>query len=97
MNKKNPDSGMGRDTDCFAPSSGDVLLELKTQIAKRLGKTYIWRMIVTGKDVKKIWPDDNDDSECPHEDVLWAIDSKVRPITLCEECGEFAFGHKEEV
>jgi hypothetical protein len=96
MNKKNPNSGMGWDTDYFTPSNGDVLLELKTQTAKRYGKTYIWRMIVTDKDIKKIWPEDID-SECPHEEVLWAIDAKVRPITLCEECGEFAFGHKEEV
>lgn len=79
----------------FAPVKGDVLLELKGEKAKQYGKTFIWRMIATDSRLKKIWPEENN-SQCSHTDVLWAIDSKVRLISLCEECGEFAFGQKME-
>lgn len=83
----------------FAPSRGDVLLELKggklnPHVAKE--QVFAWRMIArSSKDPKAVWPKPVDPrSECPHEDVLWAIDSKIRFISLCEECGEFEFGHK---
>jgi len=79
----------------FSPSKGDVLLELKGQKAEKTGKTFIWRMIATDSRLKKIWPNE-ELAKCPHEDILWAIDSKNRLISLCEECGEFAFGHKLE-
>ena len=79
----------------FSPSKGDVLLELKGQKTQEFGKTFVWRMIATDSNLKKVWP--NDETEkCSHDDVLWAIDSKNRFISLCEECGEFAFGHKTE-
>ena len=79
----------------FIPVKGDVLLELKGQKIEQYGKTFVWRMIATDCKVKKIWPEENG-SGCPHTDVIWAIDSKVRLISLCEECGEFAFGQKME-
>lgn len=95
---------MKKDHDCedehginlFRPTQGDVMLELKgTANSKRYGKTFIWRMVATSDQVKKVWPNEEKD-DCPHENVLWAIDSKIRLFSLCEECGEFAFGHKTE-
>lgn len=79
----------------FFPIKGDVLLELKGQKTDHHGKTFVWRMIATDHKIKKIWPEENT-SDCSHEDILWAIDSNIRLISLCEECGEFAFGQKME-
>lgn len=79
----------------FSPVKGDVLLELKGQNAEKYGRTFIWRMIATDAKLKKVWPKEIE-SDCSHSDVIWAIDSKMRLISLCEECGEFAFGQKME-
>jgi hypothetical protein len=80
----------------FYPEQGDVMLELKGNAnSKRYGRTFIWRIVATSDKIKKVWPNEEKNS-CPHDDVLWAIDSKVRLISLCEECGEFAFGQKTE-
>jgi len=81
--------------ESFTPVKGDVLLELKGQNAEKYGKTFIWRMIATDAKLKKVWPKE-ELSKCPHTDIIWAIDSKIRLISLCEECGEFAFGQKTE-
>lgn len=94
MSKKDHDQEQHGVKD-FLPVKGDVLLELKGQKIKEHGKTFIWRMIATDSRLKKIWPEESE-SDCPHSDVLWAIDSKVRLISLCEECGEFAFGQETE-
>ena len=80
----------------FSPVKGDVLLELKGENAVKHGQTFIWRMIVSDHRVKRVWPKDIEDSSCPHEDILWAIDSNLRLISLCEECGEFEWGQKVE-
>lgn len=81
--------------ESFSPIKGDVLLELKGQNSEKYGKTFIWRMIATDVKLKKVWPKEST-SKCSHIDVIWAIDSKLRLISLCEECGEFAFGQKME-
>jgi hypothetical protein len=86
------------DVHDFSPTSGDVLLELKKNYPDNLNpkeRVFIWRMIVTDRKIKKVWPEKNT-SECSHKDVLWAIDAKRRLITLCEECGDFAFGQECE-
>lgn len=79
---------------CFTPVKGDVLLKLQDK-NNQSRNNFAWRMIVTDHKIKKVWPKE-DDSNCSHENVLWAIDSKVRLISLCEDCGEFCFGQKTE-
>lgn len=97
MPKKDHDYDEEHGIKKFSPSKGDVLLELKGQKHSQSGKTFVWRMIATDCRIKKLWPQEIEvNSKCSHLDVLWAIDSKMRLISLCEECGEFTFGQKSE-
>lgn len=92
--ENNAEHDRSYETLCFSPVQGDVLLKLqnKTDQSK---KNFVWRMVVTDHKIKKIWPKE-DDSNCAHENILWAIDSKVRLISLCEDCGDYCFGQKVE-
>ena len=78
----------------FEPNRGDSLLKLKVSTYSK--DVFVWRMIITAKDVKKIWPIEDDTYDCPHEDLYWAIDFDKRLITLCNQCQNFAFGQKTE-
>jgi len=74
----------------FEPSRGDMLVKLKTSSAEDV---YLWRMVITPLDIQKEWPEE-DDSDCPHTDLYWAIDFNKKFITLCADCQNFAYGHK---
>jgi hypothetical protein len=81
--------------DDFNPAMGDHLLRLKDSNGPE-ENIFVWRMIVTSKDVKKIWPTKYHDDNCDHENLFWAIDFKKRLITLCNDCESYAFGQKVE-
>lgn len=91
FNEKDIDDEQEKRFDFFEPNRGDFLLKLKTNHSKQ--EVYVWRMIITGTDVRKIWPGD-DDIECEHKNLFWGIDFDRRFITLCNDCENFAFGHK---
>jgi len=78
----------------FDPSRGDFLLELKEHGGPE--SIFVWRMIITPKNIKKIWPIENHDDHCDHENLFWAIDFKKRLITLCNDCESYALGQKVE-
>jgi hypothetical protein len=77
----------------FQPCVGDGLMKLKTNSPDN--PIYIWRVILTGKDIKKVWPG-KIQGDCKHNDLYWAIDFNKKLITLCNECDDFAYGHKVE-
>jgi hypothetical protein len=78
----------------FKPYVGDCLMKLKTGPPEN--PVYLWRVILTDRNVKKVWPEDNHDydNNCEHKDLYWAIDFNKKLITLCNECDKFAYGHK---
>lgn len=78
----------------FSPDMGDHLLRLKNANGPE-ENIFVWRMIITSKEIKKIWPTENHD-DCDHENLFWAIDFKKRLVTLCNDCESYAFGQKVE-
>lgn len=76
----------------FSPEPGDFFLEIINEDSSIL----IWRGLQSPH-IKKAWPEDSDHS-CPHlaDGINWAFDAERRPVSLCDKCGSFTYGHKEE-
>jgi hypothetical protein len=76
----------------FKPHLGDFLMKVKEKSSDKT--IFVWRVILTDQKIKKMWPVENDNIDCDHKDLYWAIDFEKRFITLCNDCQNFAFGHK---
>jgi hypothetical protein len=68
-------------------------MKLKTTSSDKT--VYIWRVVLTDKNIKKVWPK-KIEGNCKHKNLYWAIDFNKKLITLCNECDSFAYGHKVE-
>lgn len=92
MDFSNPEDNLEEEKlPVFKPYAGDCLMKLKTESPD--DPIYLWRVVLTDKNVKKIWPEEHDGS-CEHKDLYWAIDFNRKFITLCNDCESFAYGHK---
>jgi hypothetical protein len=90
MDSVNPEENV-EDSLSFRPHIGDGLVKIR----RSPEPIYLWRFIITDKNVKKVWPEEPKE-ECNHSDVYWAIDFNKKLISICNECEGFAYGHKVE-
>lgn len=94
MDFSNPEDDLEQEKNpVFKPYVGDCLMKLKTGPPEN--PVYLWRVILTDRNVKKVWPE-SPSEDCLHKDLYWAIDFNKKLITLCNECDSFAYGHKVE-
>lgn len=92
MDFSDPEENLDQESyPTFQPYVGDCLFKLKTDSPEDI---YLWRVVITNKNIKKVWPKTHDNSDCRHEDLYWAIDFNKKLITLCNQCDSFAYGHK---
>ncbi len=92
MDYVDPDIDDENESYSFQPLLGDYLMRLKADSDKK--SIFVWRIVLTDKNIKKIWPREDDGIDCQHKDLYWAIDFEKRFVTLCNDCQNFAFGHK---